>query len=431
MTEDAGSVSIRTRRGLLGGAASLLLATSAAGRAASTPSGHDRDREVSMTSHAHAAPALPHGIRQRSLAGIGSLTVNVLEAGYETPGRPAILLLHGFPDLAYSWRHTMLPLAAAGYHVIAPDQRGYGATTGWDGRYDGDLASFRTHSYARDALGVLEALGHRSAASVVGHDFGSMIAAYCALVRPDVFRSLVMMSFPFDGPPAIPFDTAGRPPAPPAPSLAEQLASLPRPRQDSMAWFGTRGANEDMLHAPQGLHAFLRAYFHVKSADWPGNRPHPLATGSAAELATLPTYYIMDRGVGMAATVAPDAPSQAEIAANRWLPEEELAVYTEAFRRTGFQGGLNWFRCHTGEIGRSEIELFAGRSIDVPASFIAGVADWGIYRKPGAIDRMRTATCSRMEGVHLIEGAGHWVQQEQPDRFNAILIDFLKQAHSG
>ena len=141
----------------------------------------------------------------------------------------------------------------------------------------------------------------------------------------------------------------------------------------------------------------------------------------------MPTYYIMDRALGMAATVAPDMPSQAQIAAHRWLPEDDLAVYTQAFERTGFQGGLNWFRCHTGSIGKSEIEFFAGRTIDVPSCFISGVADWGTYRKPGALERMQTTTCTRMEGVHLIEGAGHWVQQEQPDRFNALLLDFLRK----
>ena len=196
---------------------------------------------------------LPYGVRRRSVPGINGLTVSVLEAGFEPACRPAVLLLHGFPDIAYSWRKTMLPLAAAGYHVIAPDQRGYGATTGWDDRYDGEVASFRTHSYARDALGILNALGHRSADAVVGHDFGSMIAAYCALVRPDVFRSLIMMSFPFDGSPSIPLDTAGKPSPPAAPSSAEQLATLPRPRQDSMAWFGTPGANGDMLQAPRAF----------------------------------------------------------------------------------------------------------------------------------------------------------------------------------
>ena len=210
---------------------------------------------------------LPAGIRQRTLHGIDGLSVEVLEAGFETPGRPAVLLLHGFPEIAYSWRKTMPPLAEAGYHVIAPDQRGYGSTTGWVGHYDGDVASFRTHAYARDALGVVSALGYRSVAAVVGHDFGSMIAAYCALVRPDVFRALVMMSFPFDGPPAIPFDIADHPVAGAPPSLDAQLAALRHPRKDSMAFFSSRAAAADMLDAPQGLSDFLRAYYHAKSAD--------------------------------------------------------------------------------------------------------------------------------------------------------------------
>jgi pimeloyl-ACP methyl ester carboxylesterase len=397
-------------------------------RALATPSQTSPQSGISTMSadQIDEIPSLP-GIRQRTLNDINGLSVRVLEAGCETPGRPAVLLLHGFPELAYSWRKVMLPLADAGYHVIAPDQRGYGWTTGWDDRYDGDVASFRTHSLARDALGVLSAMGYRSVAAVVGHDIGSIVASYCALVRPDVFRSLVMMSFPFDGPPAIPFDSANLASAPKPPSLDEQLASLPRPRRDSNAFFSSRGANADMLHAPQGLHDFLRAYYHVKSADWPENHPHQLASGSASELATLPTYYIMDRNLGMAATVAPDMPTAAQVAANRWLPDRELAVYVRAFERTGFQGGLNLFRCFTGSIGKTEIEFFAGRIIDVPSRFIAGVADWGTYRKPGAFERMQTAACTRMEGVHLIEGAGHWVQQEQPERVNTILLDFLHQ----
>jgi pimeloyl-ACP methyl ester carboxylesterase len=372
-------------------------------------------------------PPLP-GIRQRTLSDINGLSIRILEAGYETPGRPAVLLLHGFPEIAYSWRKVMVPLADGGYHVIAPDLRGFGYTSGWDDRYDGDLASFRTHSFARDALGVVSAMGYRSVAAVVGHDIGSMMAAYCALVRPDVFRSLVMMSFPFDGPPAIPFDSVDHPATPRQSSLDEQLAALPRPRKDSFAFFSSRGANADMLHAPQGLHDFLRAYFHVKSADWPENHPHPLTSGSASELATLPTYYIMDRSAGMAATVAPDMPSSKVVATNHWLPDRELAVYVRAFQRTGFQGGLNWFRCHAGSIGRTEIEFFAGRTIDVPSCFISGVADWGAYRKPGALERMRSTACTRMEGIHFIGGAGHWVQQEQPEAVNAVLLHFLRQA---
>src|SRR5262245_49759865 len=114
---------------------------------------------------------LPTGIRARVLPGINSLDIHVLEAGFEAKGRPAVLLLHGFPELAYSWRKVMPALAAAGYHAIAPDQRGYGRTTGWDADYDGDLAGFRFMNLVRDALGALFALGHRTAEAVCGHDF--------------------------------------------------------------------------------------------------------------------------------------------------------------------------------------------------------------------------------------------------------------------
>src|SRR5580704_5101028 len=148
---------------------------------------------------------LPAGIRSRSLDNGNGLSVHVLEAGFETPGRPALLLLHGFPELAYSWRKVMPPLAAAGYHVIAPDQRGYGRTTGWDARYDGDLAPFRFSNLVRDALGLVSAFGYKHVDAVIGHDFGSPVAAWCALMRPDVFRAVAMMSAPFGGVPALPF----------------------------------------------------------------------------------------------------------------------------------------------------------------------------------------------------------------------------------
>src|SRR5512146_647744 len=159
-----------------------------------------------------AASVLPNGIRSRILRDINGLDIHVLEAGYETPGRPAILLLHGFPEIAYSWRKVLPALAAAGYHAIAPDQRGYGRTTGWDADYDGDLASFRFFNLVRDALGLLAALGLKSVAAVIGHDFGSPVAAWCALTRPDVFRSVAMMSAPFAGPPPLP--ESGRLPPP-------------------------------------------------------------------------------------------------------------------------------------------------------------------------------------------------------------------------
>src|ERR1700710_354815 len=108
---------------------------------------------------------LPPGIRSRVVENINGLTMHVLEAGYETRGRPCLLLLHGFPELAYSWRKVMPTLAAAGYHVIAPDQRSYGRTTGWDANYDGDLGSFRLLNLVRDVLGLVSAFGYRSVAA--------------------------------------------------------------------------------------------------------------------------------------------------------------------------------------------------------------------------------------------------------------------------
>src|SRR5690349_6305999 len=129
------------------------------------------------------------------------MRLHVLEAGFAEQGRPCLLLLHGFPELAYSWRKVMLPLAAAGYHVVAPDQRGYGRTTGWHAAYDGNLDPFRMPNLVEDALALLRALGHAEVAAVIGHDFGSPVAAYCALLRPDVFRRAALMSAPFPGPP--------------------------------------------------------------------------------------------------------------------------------------------------------------------------------------------------------------------------------------
>jgi pimeloyl-ACP methyl ester carboxylesterase len=375
---------------------------------------------------------LPSGIRSRFLDGINGLRMHVLEAGFETAGRPCVLLLHGFPELAYSWRKVMLPLAGAGFHVVAPDQRGYGRTTGWDGDYDGDLASFRLLNLVRDTLTLVAALGYRSVA-VVGHDFGAAVAAGCALIRPDVFRSMTLMSAPFAGAPAWPA------PLPFPPPLAGEgkvgvsgedvhaaLARLPRPRKHYQWYYSTRAANADMWRCPQGVHAFLRAYFHFKSADWSGNKPFRLASWSAEELAKMPTYYIMDRDRDMAATVAPEMPSPAQIAACRWLPDNELAVYSREYERTGFQGGLQWYRCRTQGVN-ADLGVFAGRTVDVPSMFIAGRSDWGIYQVPGAIERMQASACTRMLGCHLLDGAGHWVQQEQPERVSELLIGFLRE----
>jgi pimeloyl-ACP methyl ester carboxylesterase len=372
---------------------------------------------------------LPSTIRSRFVEDINGLRVHVLEAGFETKGRRCLLLLHGFPELAFSWRKVMPVLAEAGYHVIAPDQRGYGRTTGWDANYDGDLASFRLLNLVRDALGLVSAFGHRSVASVVGHDFGSSVAAWCALVRPDVFRSVALMSAPFAGPPPLPFDTADKPLRPkPEDPVHRELAALPRPRKHYQWYYSTREANADMHDAPQGVHDFLRAYYHHKSADWKDNKPYPLKRWTASELAKLPTYYVMDLARNMAETVAQEMPDAAEIAANTWLPDRELSFYSAEYARTGFQGGLQWYRCGTSGAFTVELETWSGRSIDVPSCFISGKQDWGTYQRPGVFEAMQSTACTRMLGCHLIDGAGHWVQQEQPEQVAHLLLQFVKQA---
>jgi pimeloyl-ACP methyl ester carboxylesterase len=378
-----------------------------------------------------SADILPPGIRSRFVDDINGLRVHVLEAGYESPGRPCVLLLHGFPELAYSWRKVMPVLAAAGFHVLAPDQRGYGRTTGWDADYDGDLRPFRLLNLVRDALGLVSAFGYRHVEAVVGHDFGSSVAAWCALVRPDVFRKVALMSAPFAGPPALPFGTAGQPAAAAVEDpVHRDLAALPRPREHYQWYYSKREANADMQHAPQGVHDFLRGYYHHKSADWAGNTPYPLQAWTASELAKLPTYYVMDLGRTMAETVAAEMPSAQQIAANGWLPERALAFYAGEYARTGFQGGLQWYRCGTSGAFTAEQQTWSGRTIDVPSCFISGLQDWGIYQRPGAIEAMQSTACTDLRGVHLIDGAGHWVQQEQPAEVSRLLLSFIGAAET-
>ena len=371
------------------------------------------------------ADTLPDGIRSRMVDGINGLNMHILEAGYEAGGRPCLLLLHGFPELAYSWRKVIIPLAAAGYHVVAPDQRGYGRTTfvsgGWSGDYDGDLAPFRFLNLVRDAYCLIAALGYDQVAGVFGHDFGSSVAANCALIRPDVFRSVAMMSAPYGGPPPL---TAGEG-INIHTDIHGALAALKRPRKHYHHYYCSPDANGDMLGAPQGVHAFLRAYYHHKSADWTGNEPFPLAAWTAVELAQMPTYYIMDHGETMAETVAHEMPTARQIATNAWLPDDELAIYAAEYGRNGFQGGLNWYRSRMHPTLNTDIALFSGRTIDVPATFIAGASDWGIRQSPGTLEKMQTSACSDFRALHLLDGAGHWVQQEQPEVVVECLLAFL------
>ncbi len=366
-----------------------------------------------------------HGdVRTRSVDNGNGLSMRIFEAGDSDGSAPLILLLHGFPELALSWRKILGPLSSAGFHVVAPDQRGYGQTTGADTGYDGDVTSFGMFNLTRDVVGLVDALGYRRVHTVIGHDFGSSVAGFCALIRPDIFQSVVCMSAPFTGAPGFSHQSSKKN-ASRTDLVDEQLTKLARPRKHYQRYYSTRDANADMINCPQGLHAFLRAYFHHKSADWEQNKPFRLNEYTADQLALMPTYYIMDDHENMAQTVAPHMPDDDAVAGCDWLTETELAQYSQEFARTGLQGGLNWYRCRFMEEPQAQLRTFAGAVIKSPAMFIAGTSDWGTWQKPGDLEKMQTETCTNWRGTHFVDGAGHWVQQENPADVIPLLEHFV------
>ncbi|KAI0327567.1 alpha/beta-hydrolase [Cubamyces sp. BRFM 1775] len=387
-------------------------------------------------------PGMPQGVESRTLR-VHDLEMHMFEAGAKR--NPLIVLLHGFPEIAYSWRKVILPLAQRGYHVVAPDQRGLGRTKPADPTapgaarpvaFEDDPTPYKTTNLVHDVVALVFALGHENAKCVIGHDAGATIAGYCALIRPDIFSSVIFLSTPCTGPPALPFDVADTsvsipPPAIfPATLVEGMLAGLDPPRKHYMLYYSTPQANEDVWHAPQGLHAFFRGYFHIKSADWAGNDPHPIEA-SAEGLATMPHYYIMPRDATMSQVAQADAPSREEVdeKSSRWLPDDELAVYVREYERTGFQGGLNRYRAYTDPALVDELRLFSGRKISEPSMYVSGRKDWGAYQNPGALEKMREEACTDMgsDGVLLLAGAGHWVQQEQPEVLVQHLMSLIER----
>ena len=373
---------------------------------------------------------LPSQIRSNVCKGVNGLDIHYLEAGFEGKNKPLIVLLHGFPELSYSWRKIILPLSESGYHVVAPDQRGFGATTGWDNSYVSDLSSYYQVNLVRDILGFVSELGYAKVASIIGHDSGAAVAGWSALIRPDIYNSVVLMT-PFAGASVLPIDTSKKLSIykDPVDTISEDLAALPRPRKHYQHYYRTRMANSDITNSEDGLASFIRAYYHHKSADWENNDPFPLASWTAEELAKMPTYYIMDLNDTMAEAVAKHMPTSQEIASCKWLSEDELQVYVSEYGRTGFQGGLNWYRSGGSEGNKRALELFSGMKMQVPAMFVAGRQDWGIYQKPGAIDRMKEEVCTSMDNMHLVDNAGHWVQQEQPEAVLEHLSSFLAEVN--
>ncbi len=277
---------------------------------------------------------------------------------------------------------------------------------------------FRPLNLIKDVVVLVHALGHQKVKCIVGHDFGAVTAALCALARPDFFESVVLMSHPFKGPASLPLELADESAEDSqAVDMEVELAKLERPRKHYKWYYCTSDADQEMLEPKEGLHGFLRGYFHLKSADWERNNPHPLQGWTASELAKMPRYYIMDKHDSMRGVVAKDmAEEDSQVVrekGKRWLSDEELVVYVKEYARTGFQGGLNWYRVQTQPKIARELDVFAGRKIEIPCLFVSGKKDWGPFQEPGTVENM-DKVCTDFRGARYIEGAGHWLPQERP-----------------
>jgi pimeloyl-ACP methyl ester carboxylesterase len=371
---------------------------------------------------------LPQGITEDYIDCTSSCGLNfhILKAG--SPKNPLILFCHGFPELAYSWRKIMPSIASKGYYCIAMDQRGYGRTTGWDQKpfHEVDLNEYTITNLVRDLVCLVYGLGFNSVHTIIGHDFGGVSSAATALVRPDIFKSTIQMSHPYHAPPIPPSKDQK-----PKLDIQAELAKLDPPRKHYKWYNSTPPAASHWDNPQQGLEPYLRGYFHLKSATWSQNNPHPLTEWSAVALEEMPEYYIMRQSDSFPETVTRNMQGQDLHATEPWLSPESLGVYVSEWQRTGFQGALNWYRAQTASTPQSkkDLFLFSGKRIEVPVAFISGKQDWGNYQQPGALESYEDEGSVRSgcyRGATLIDKAGHWVQQEQPEEVVEAIGKFLE-----
>ncbi len=319
-------------------------------------------------------------IRHRQVQ-VGALSMHLAEAG----AGPLVLLCHGFPECWYSWRHQLGALAAAGYHAVAPDLRGYGRTSA-----PAPVEAYSILHLVGDLTGLLDVLGQKQAV-VVGHDWGSLLAWNAALLRPDRFRAVVGMSVPFI--PRLPI----RP--------TEMMKAMAGDRFFYILYFQEPGKAEAELD-PRAREMLRGMLYTASGSIDPGRLRR------AAELPKTARFL--------------DAMTQPEKLPD-WLSEEDLAVYVTEFERTGFRGGLNWYRNF--DRNWELLAPFADLRVQVPALFVGGLRD-AVVTGPelageGPAVQMLPSFCDDLRGKVLIEGAGHWNQQEAPERTNAALLDFL------
>lgn len=294
---------------------------------------------------------------------------------------PLVILGHGFPELGYSWRHQLPALAEAGFHAVAPDQRGYGKTDCPEA-----IEAYDILNLVGDMVGLVHVLGEEKAV-IIGHDWGAPVAWHCALLRPDIFTALILLSVPY----------------------------APRP------WGGLKPT--EVMKKMAGDHNFYIVYFQEPGkvekeleADVRKSMIKMLYTASGDPPPEKRWNFLFPKGQKfMDTSELPDKlPS--------WLTDQDIEVFTEAFQRTGFRGGVNWYR----NIDRNwELTSFlSGAKIRQPSLFIAGEHDGVIVMNRRAFDRLEE-NMPNLKGKILIPGAGHWVQQERPAEVNKLIIEFL------
>ena len=309
---------------------------------------------------------------------VNGVRIHAVEAGEG----PLVLLVHGFPESWYSWRHQLRFLAEHGYRAVAIDVRGYGRSAAPPA-----IEAYRMLSLVGDNVGLVRALGEEQAV-VVGHDWGAPIAWNSALLRPDVFRAVAGLSVPYSGP----GDTK--------PSAAFRM--MGGAEEFYIEYFQQPGRAEAEIEAD--VRGWLLGFTFTASGDAP-----PLEPG-AGTVATVP------HGARMRDRFAFPDPMPS------WFTAEDLDVYVGEFERAGFTGGLNRYR----NVDRDweDLQVFRGRPIEVPALFIGGDRDGPTLWGAGAIAKF-PETLPRLHRSIVLPGCGHWTQQERPHEVNAALLDFL------
>jgi pimeloyl-ACP methyl ester carboxylesterase len=329
----------------------------------------------------------PSGISHRFIDTNG-LRMHIAEQGTG----PLVVMCHGFPESWYSWRHQFPALATAGYRAVAPDIRGYGQTDAPQA-----IDSYTTHHYVGDLVGLLDALGAEKAV-VAGHDTGCAAAWHAALLRPDRFRAVVALSVPY------------------APRGAARPTTV-MPQTDESIWyqlyFQTPGVAERELE--KNVRESIRRIVYSFSGDAP---PGPVTIADPATVGMLPrTGGFLTRSI--------DPPVLPQ-----WFSEDDLDFYASEFSRTGFRGGLNYYR--NADRNWELLAPYADARVQVPAHYLTGDRDLVLYFRGGREERLAVLRrfVLKLRAVIILPGCGHWTQQERPQEVNAAMVRFLRELDS-